>query len=210
MHGSVGSGRMSGTAELLGIRSGTVARAVLVCGAVRCAESAAVSCRVTNRRRCRAIGLRLCRVSVLCRVVLLCCVVLVGAECTCCVGWRGLVWSVSCARVWSVSCTLVSSRSRIGWLVYRIGTVLCRVVSCRVSVLDRIVLRIVYVYGLVWLCYVSCGRVVRIGLVWCRGSVWLCESDRIGRVVCSNRITIHEAERHAERLRIATRIAFTE
>jgi hypothetical protein len=69
MHGSVGSGRMSGTAELLGIRSGTVARAVLVCGAARCAESAAVSCRVTNRRRCRAIGLRLCRVSVLCRIV---------------------------------------------------------------------------------------------------------------------------------------------
>lgn len=193
---------MSGTSELLGIRSGTVARAVLVCGTVRCAESAAASCRVTNRRQCRAIGLRLCRVSVLCRVVLLCCVVLVGAECTCCVGWRGLVWSVSCARVWSVSCTLVSSRIRIGWLVYRIGTVLCRVVLCRVSVLDRIVLRIVYVYGLVWSCYVSCGRVVRIGLVWLYGSV------RIGSV--SSRVLDRfgiRAERHAERLCIATRIA---
>ena len=129
---------MSGTSELLGIRSGTVARAVLVCGTVRCAESAAASCRVTNRRQCRAIGLRLCRVSVLCRVVLLCCVVLVGAECTCCVGWRGLVWSVSCARVWSVSCTLVSSRvvsclrvgpNRITYRVcIRIGLVVLRVV----------------------------------------------------------------------------------
>jgi hypothetical protein len=30
------------------------------------------------------------------------------------------VWSVSCTRVWSVSYTLVSSRSRVCWLVYRI------------------------------------------------------------------------------------------
>jgi hypothetical protein len=34
-------------------------------------------------------------------------------------------------------------------------------------------------------------------------------TDRYG-AVWSNRITIHGAERHAERLRIATRIAFTE
>ena len=45
MHGRVRSGRMPGTAELLGIGWGIVARAVLVRGAVSCAESVAVSCR---------------------------------------------------------------------------------------------------------------------------------------------------------------------
>jgi hypothetical protein len=79
MHGSVGSGRVSVPAQLLGIGSGIVRRTLLVCGAVPCVVSAAVSCRVANRSRSRAIGLRLCRVSVLCRVVLPCCVVLVGA-----------------------------------------------------------------------------------------------------------------------------------
>ena len=139
MHGSVGSGRMSGTAELLGIRSGTVARAVLVCGAVRCAESAAVSCRVTNRRQCRAIGLRLCRVSMLCRAVLLCCVGwssraepyvcydIMSYEC-----YDLVLCHVECRPVWSVSCTLVSSRadwfglvSRFGLRVVRIGVESC-------------------------------------------------------------------------------------
>jgi len=140
-----------------------------------------VVCRVVCRTNwCRVVS---CRVSVLCRVVLLCCVVLVGAECACCVGWCGLVWSVSCARVWSVSCTLVSSRSRIGWLVYRV--VLCRVESC-------------CVVSPCWTesYYVSCMYTVWFGRVTCRvvescGLVWFGCADRFTnrtdrcRVVCS-------------------------
>lgn len=97
-------------------------------------------------------------------------------------------------------CRVVSES--VGWCI---ESVPCCVESSRVSVLDRIVLRIVYVYGLVWSCYVSCGRVVRIGLVWCRGSVYesygLVSSrvevrsgctDRYG-AVWSNRITTRGA-----------------
>lgn len=100
-------------------------------------------------------------------------------------------------------CRVVSES--VGWYI---ESVPCRVVLCRVSVLDRIVLRIVYVYGLVWSCYVSCGRVVRIGLVWCRGSIY--ESygsvssrvevrfgctDRIGSVESCARIVLRYTER---------------
>ena len=137
LHGSIGSGRMSGTAELLGIRSGIVARVVCTHGTVWCAESVAVSCRVPNRRHDQAIESGLCRVSVLCRAVLLCCVVLVGVE--------SRVWSVSesgagLCRVLRLVCVLVSTWSglvcaacwcRVVRLPNRI--VLCRVVSSRVT-----------------------------------------------------------------------------
>jgi len=93
------------------------------------------------------------------------------------------VWSVSCIRVWSVSYTSVSSRIQVGWL------------GCRV------------VYSI---------RTDWFGLASSRVEGWSirlvsCRSDRIGLVESCrvlDRFGIR-AERYAERLRIATRIAFT-
>jgi hypothetical protein len=235
LHGSIGSGRMSGTPELLGIRSGIVARAACTHGTVWCAESVAVSCRVPNRRHDQAIE------SVLCRVVLLCCVALVGVEsrvwsvsesgaglcrvlCLVCVlvsTWSGLCCVlVSCGSVaesyrvvssriesyyelvesYYEWCCVVSSVDRSG-LCRVFGSGLCRTRWCRVG--SRSVgwdvesgcvvspcwaesyVRVVYVYGLVWLCYESCNRFVRIGLVWCRGLVYESYGLVSSRVVCS-------------------------
>jgi hypothetical protein len=90
----------------------------------------------------------------------------------------------------------------------------------------------VYVYGLVWSCYESCSEsygLVWFGVedwftnrtVWCRvvsrvGRFVWCRVDRFGSVrfglVESCRVLDRfgiRAERYAERLRIATRIAFT-
>jgi hypothetical protein len=106
-------------------------------------------------------------------VVCLCCVESYSCAVSC---WSvPSVRAVSAGAVWSGLCrVLESGLCRVRW---------CRVVLCRVSVLDRIVLRIVYVYGLVWSCYVSC--VESCGLVWfgCADR-FTNRTDRC-RVVCS-------------------------
>jgi hypothetical protein len=156
----------------------------------------AVRCGVPSRLLCRVV-LRIVdgveRSGYVC-VVCLCCVESYSCAVSC---WSvPSVRAVSAGAVWSGLCrVLESGLCRVRW---------CRVVLCRVSVLDRIVLRIVYVYGLVWSCYVSCVRVMRIGLVWLCGSVYESYGSVSSRVL--DRFGIR-AERHAERLCIATRIA---
>lgn len=159
-----------------------------------------------------------CRVYVLCRLARsglgcvvcssLVCVVYVGVE-----SYPGRLVGVSnryrvvSSRV--VSC-LRTGPNRITYRVcIRFGLVVLRVVwSSRTDwfgLVSRFGLRIVRIGS------DRSSRVeVRSGCTDRIGSVTLSVTSLVTRVVCSNRITIHGAERHAERLRIATRIAFTE
>jgi hypothetical protein len=186
---------MSGTPELLGIRSGIVARVVCTHGTVWCAESVAVSCRVPSRRHDQSIESGLCRVSGLCRAVLLCCVALV------------------CVRVSGLVCVRVGSRS-VGWGVES-G---CVVSPCWVESYYVLCMYTVW-FGCVTSRVVSrtdwCRVVSRAGrFVWCRVDRFGTVSIGLVRVgVESYRVFDRfgiRAERYAERLRIATRIAFTE